>query len=293
MGVAQFEPEQVHHHDQQPSSLDVLQELVPHADVLVGSLDQSRQVSHRNLPVVVELHYADLRPNRCDWKKNTFLKPHPTGIQQFRTRISGNLWSCSWNGLQQCALSRVREADQADISDQLQIERHYALLALNADEVAAREAATPASCGDALLARLVQFADLLAFVGGNCHADRNFDYCVRSPPAMEYHFGAVFPHSTLHRLRFYSANSKAKLNTHFLICSSVTGSLLGLYILQSCFLVGHEVNAAALTANAAVFRQTAAPLTALNIEPQAIDEAQMPTFRQVLRNKEIQNAFWR
>lgn len=70
MSIAQFESMKIDNHHQKPRSFDVLQEFVAHSNVLMRSLDQTGQISHWYLPVIIVFYYADLWTNGCNCNEN-------------------------------------------------------------------------------------------------------------------------------------------------------------------------------------------------------------------------------
>ena len=98
--------------NEQPAALDVSEELVAEARPLRRPLDQARNVGEDELPIV-EIDRPEVRLHRREWV-----------IRHLRVRPG--------QPRKQRRLPRVRQADQADVREQLQAQLDLARLALEA-----------------------------------------------------------------------------------------------------------------------------------------------------------------
>ena len=102
---------------QQPSPLDVGEEVVAEANAVGRTLDQPGNVGDHQLAIVL-MKRAENRGERGEW-------------------IVGDLWRCAGEHRDQRRLARVGQAHEADVGEQLELQREPALVA---DETALGEA---------------------------------------------------------------------------------------------------------------------------------------------------------
>ena len=104
----------VDHMQQQPRALEMRKELVPQADTLARSLDQSRHVGDDQLPAVGRLDRAEVRRERREW-------------------ILRDLRPCVRDARQERRLPRVGQSDERRIGKQLQAQLNRAFFPRHAD----------------------------------------------------------------------------------------------------------------------------------------------------------------
>src|SRR5687767_8706513 len=90
--------------------LDMSQKAVAKAGSLRSSLDQTGNVRDNEGPVIAEIDHAKVGFERCE-------------------RIVSDLWFCCRNDRDQCRLSRIWKAYQADVCYQLQLKLQLFFLA--------------------------------------------------------------------------------------------------------------------------------------------------------------------
>src|ERR1700756_1688088 len=100
--------------EQQPRTLEVREELVAEADAFARSLDEPGDVGDDELPPIRGLD-------------------GPENGRERRERIIGDLRPRVRDAREERRLSRVREADQRGVGEQLQTQLDLALLAGHAD----------------------------------------------------------------------------------------------------------------------------------------------------------------
>ena len=107
--VRAVERRQVEHVHEQPRALDVGEEVVPEAGALVGALDQPGDVGDHELAVVAV--------------------ERPEHRLERRERVGGDLGLRAREPRQQRRLAGVRQPDEADVGEQLEVQVDAALLA--------------------------------------------------------------------------------------------------------------------------------------------------------------------
>ena len=107
LGLGAVHRREIEHVHEQPRALDVGQEVVPEARAAAGALDQARDVGQHELAVV-----GLERPEH--------------GLER-RERIRGDLGLRTRHARQQRRLAGVREPDEADVRQQLEMELDRAL----------------------------------------------------------------------------------------------------------------------------------------------------------------------
>ena len=110
--ICDADVDDVHEH---PGPLDVTKEGVPQASAVAGALDEAGQV-------------RDRRPALVGWVVRGQVE-HPKVGLQGREGIVGDLGAGGREGCQQRGLARVRQAHEADVGDESQLEAHTTHLA--------------------------------------------------------------------------------------------------------------------------------------------------------------------
>ncbi len=106
----------VNNKEQNSGALQMLQKLVAHALVKMGSLNETGQIGEANPPKILELGNSQVR-------------------SQGGEGVAGDLWAGTRQRLQQGALASIGEAYKADVGDKLEVKANAASLTGQTEKV--------------------------------------------------------------------------------------------------------------------------------------------------------------